>query len=627
MRKSGWLALLVASTLAACSLPSSGSSGGGTSPVSGTQISPAPAFSPTALTRAPTQNWPTYGGNIYNQRFADVSQITPSNVSGLKGDWRIHLRSGVGEKFSGEATPIVYDGVIYTTTGADDVFAISVDTGKVLWEYHANLYDHLSTLCCAWNNRGVAIGDGRVYLGQLDGYVVALDQQTGAVVWRSRVGRWQRGESETMAPLYYDGRIYIGLSGGEYGVRGRIYCLDASTGKELWRFYTVPGPGQPGHGTWPSDNNAWKHGGAVVWNTPAVDPRLGLLYLSTSNSGDLFNGSTRPGRNLWSASTIALNAKTGAFVWGYQQVHHDLWDYDSTNPVVLFDVTIHGQVRHAIAQANKTGWVYILDRTDGKPLLPIPEVPVPQNAFDNTWPTQPEPKGDPFVPHSIPASAIEPLDNVAPLRFRYVNHGAIFTPPSPLPPVVTPGTLGGANWPPSSYSPLTGFLYLCATHSFSLFPTVPQQFNPQSVAAGRQYLGGEFASPINGPLQGTFTAIDTRTNTVAWQRRYTTNGDNCYSGSVVTAGGVVFTGRNDGRLMAYDARTGKTLWSYETGAGANAPAVSFAWQGTQYVLQYSAGNSLVDSPRGDILTLFSLHGTLPQLPREPAGTVSGKSGT
>ena len=430
-----------------------------------------------------------------------------------------------------------------------------------------------------------------------------------------------------MAPLYYDGRIYIGLSGGEYGVRGRIYCLDASTGKELWRFYTVPGPGQPGHGTWPSDNNDWKHGGAVVWNTPAVDPRLDLLYLSTSNVGDLFNGSTRPGRNLWSASTIALNAKTGAFVWGYQQVHHDLWDYDSTNPVVLFDVTIHGQVRHAIAQANKTGWVYILDRTDGKPLLPIPEVPVPQNAFDNTWPTQPEPKGDPFVPHSIPASAIKPLDNVAPLRFRYVNHGAIFTPPSPLPPVVTPGTLGGANWPPSSYSPLTGFLYLCATHSFSLFPTVPQQFNPQSVAAGRQYLGGEFASPINGPLQGTFTAIDTRTNTIAWQRRYTTNGDNCYSGSVVTAGGVVFTGRNDGRLMAYDARTGKTLWSYETGAGANAPAVSFAWQGTQYVLQYSAGNSLVDSPRGDILTLFSLHGTLPQLPREPAGTVSGKSGT
>ena len=231
-----------------------------------------PAFSAQQLASQPGQNWITNGGSVANDRYSPLSQITPSNVRRLKGVWQTHLKSGTATKYSAEGQPLVYKGVIYATTGADDVFAIDANSGKTKWVYHANLDQTISTVCCGWDNRGVAIGDGKVYLGRLDGKLVALDASSGKVAWQTQVARWQDGYTITNAPLYYDGRVYTGVSGGEYLIRGRVTAFDAKTGKELWRFYTIPGPGQTGHDTWPQTGDAWKRGGAPVWQTPAVDP-------------------------------------------------------------------------------------------------------------------------------------------------------------------------------------------------------------------------------------------------------------------------------------------------------------------------------------------------------------------
>src|SRR3972149_9655149 len=316
-------------------------------------VSPAPALTGQELRALPTDSWITNGGNVFNQRFSPLRQINKSNVNDLRANWRVHLEgSGLEAKYSGEAQPIVYKGVIYISTGADDVFAISVVNGQVLWRYTANLDPDINTLCCGWINRGVALGDDKVFLGRLDGKLVALDQQTGKEIWTVQGERWQEGYSITSAPLFYNNLVITGFAGAEYGIRGRIKAYDADDGSLVWTFYTIPDPGQIGSETWPQDNEVWKHGGASVWQTPAVDPDLELLYFSTGNPGPDFNGAVRAGDNLFSDSIVALNAMTGEYRWHYQQVHHDIWDYDSTNPVILFNVTIQGRMHKAIAEAS-----------------------------------------------------------------------------------------------------------------------------------------------------------------------------------------------------------------------------------------------------------------------------------
>src|SRR3954465_11271652 len=228
-------------------------------------------------------------------------------------------------------------------------------------------------------------------MGQLDGKLVALDQGPAKVAWSTVVMPWQQGYSITSAPCYYDGLVITGISGGEFGIRGRVTAYDAVTGKERWRFYTIPGPGQVGHNTWPAGSNVWQNGGAPVWQTPAVDPELGMIYFSTGNASPDLDGSSRPGDNLYAASIVAIDARTGKHRWHYQMVHHDIWDYDAPSPTVLFDVEIDGQMRHGIAEAEKPGWLYMLDREPGKPLFPIPERPVPQNEQQKTAKTQPIP--------------------------------------------------------------------------------------------------------------------------------------------------------------------------------------------------------------------------------------------
>jgi alcohol dehydrogenase (cytochrome c) len=580
-------------------------------PRSSTQISRAPAFTPAQLTALPTEAWLTNGGDLFNRRYSPLNQITRDNVAGLKGVWRTRLGgSGLGDKYSGEAQPIVFEGVIYVVTGADDVFAVSVDTGQILWTYHANLDPANDVVCCGWTSRGVALGEGKVYVGQLDGKLVALDQQSGAVTWSVQAERWQEGFSITSAPLYYDGLVITGFAGAEYGIRGRVKAYDASDGALVWTFYTVPGPGEIGHDTWPQDNDVWQRGGASVWQTPAVDPELGLIYFSTGNPGPDFSGAVRKGDNLFSSSIVAVEAKTGTYRWHFQQVHHDLWDYDAPSPVVLFDIEIDGRMRKAAAEPGKTGWVYILDRATGEPLIGINERPVPQNPRQATSPTQPYPVGDAFVPQSIA---------IAPEGFQLVNGGRIFTPFDEQSVVAKPGQGGGANWPPSSYDPTTGYLYVCAQDRTGIFTGGAQTDEPHT--PGDLYIGGAFGSVTWG-VTGIFSALDMRTNTLVWQQQWP---ERCYSGSVTTAGGLVFIGRGDGRFTALDATDGTLLWQFQTGAGVNAPATVFEHRGRQHVVVFSAGNLFAGTPRGDSLWLFSLPGHLG--PVDPPGVQPAASTT
>jgi len=573
--------------------------------ISADAIVESPAFSDNELSAAPKSNWLKNGGNLFNQNYSPVTQINRDTVTNLKGVWRTHLNgSGTKAKYSGEAQPVVYEGVIYIVTGADDVFALSLKTGEVLWKYEAHLDDGIKTVCCGWTSRGVALGDGRVYVGQLDGKLVALNQKTGNAVWSIQAEKSEDGYTITAAPLYYDGLVIVGFAGGERATRGRVKAYDAKSGKLVWTFYTVPGPGEFGHDTWPQNSSVWLYGGATVWQTPAVDPELGLIYFTTGNPGPDFNGGIRPGNNLFATSMVAVEARTGKYKWHFQQIHHDLWDYDGPNPVILFDLKINGRVRKAAAEANKAGWVYILDRTNGKPLIGIDERPVPQEPRQATSSTQPIPRGDAFVPQAV---------DIAPEGHSLVNQGRTFTPFWLEPVVATPSTRGGANWPPSSYDPSTNYFYVCATDQAGLFRGGDEVDKMPS--EGQNYLGGAFGRPaINA--SGIFAALDMKTNRLVWQQRWK---EPCYSGSVTTAGGLVFVGRSDGNLIALNAATGKRLWDFQTGAGMNAPVSVFEYQGEEYVVAYSAGNVFAGSPRGDSIWLFSLKGTMKEAP--PATSV------
>jgi quinohemoprotein ethanol dehydrogenase len=561
----------------------------------------APAFDAHQLVALPTNGWLTNGGNLYNQRYSPLLQLNTGNVVKLKAQWRASLRgSGLGARSGNQAQPLVYRGVIYIMTGENDAFAVSVETGEVLWEYKANIEPKVARPCCSWVGRGLALGDGKIFLGQLDAKLVALDQSTGKVVWSIQAEDPGKGYVIASAPLYYDGMVITGFAGSDMGTRGRLKAYDARTGKLRWTFYTVPGPGEPGHETWPADSDVWKHGGAAIWQTPAIDPELGLIYFSTANPGPVLNGRLRRGDNLFSVSIVALDVRTGRYRWHFQQVHHDIWDYDSPNPVILFEAQYGGTRHKAIAQAAKTGWVYILDRVSGKPLIGIVETPVVQEPQQLTSLTQPFPIGDAVVPQYI---------DIAPEGFNLINEGRIFTPFTKTPAIWKP--LAAVNWPPSSYDPETNLMYICASDALwgatGGDPDYP-------VEPGALYSGSVVAR-FPAPRRGVFAVIDLTTNRLAWRQQWV---DQCYSGSIVTAGGLLFVGRNDGRLTALDKANGRKLWEFQTDGGVNAPASTFEYQGKQYVVVLAGGTALAGSKRSDGLWLFSLDGKIESLPKGSA---------
>ena len=573
-------------------------------------IAPAPAFKARDLTAAPQHNWVTNGGNVFNQRYSPLTLLNRDNVKDLKALWRTSMGSGAQPNNSGQAQILHYEGTLYVINGANDVFALDVDTGAILWTYHGNP-EPKAGVPMGRSSRGVAMGEGKIFVAQLDTRIVALDQKTGNVVW-STEPEWQQGLSATSAPLYYDGLVIVGYSGGEMASCGQVRAFNAKDGSPNWTSKTVPGPGEFGHETWPQDGNAWQFGGAPVWQTPAVDPELGLIYFSTGNPGPDLHGGVRPGDNLFSVSIVAVEAKTGKYRWHFQQVHHDIWDYDSPNPVVLFDAQIGGEMRKGLVEVSKTGWAYILDRATGKPLLGIDERPVMQEPRQATAATQPYPIGDSIVPQSID---IPPEgSSVIPSGAAVINDGKIFTPFWTEPIAVKPGTMGGANWPPSSYDPETHLLYVCASDRINSFSVQAELNNP---VANQVYMGGRFTQAAADD-RGILAALDVRTNRLAWRQQWR---EICYSGSIVTAGGLLFVGRNDGRLTALDKSNGKSLWEFMTDAGVNSTVTTFEWKGEQRVVVHAGGGVFAGSTRGDGIWMFALKGTMKSLP--VAGALGG----
>lgn len=513
----------------------------------------------------------------YNQRYSSLTGITSANISKLGGAWMTHIADGANST-NLEGTPVVADGVMYLPGAAGTILAVDAATGEIKWKYQPTQR--------GGTNRGVAVGEGKVFSTGGGNSLIALDQNTGALLWTTKVG--DRGT--TVAPaLYYGGLVYMGVSGGEGGVRGFIGAFDAKTGKQVWGFWTIPGPGEFGHDTWEGDS--WEHGGGPVWTASAIDPELGMIYVPVGNAWPDTDGSKRGGDNLFTASVVALDLKTGAYKWHFQEVHHDVWDYDNTASPVLADVQFHGATRKVLVAGGKTGFLYILDRTNGKPLVGIEERAVPQEERMKTAKTQPYPVGDSFVP-TCPEPDSVPVGMKSACVF-----GAYWDEPV----VMTPGTLGGISWAPMTYSPQTHLIYVPGAINNALFT-----------------LGGGFVRPTNEPRAGTLTAVDPTTNKIVWQKRMKFP-IAAGSGLLSTASGLIFHGESDGRLVAYDIRNGNELWSFQTGAGAEAPAITYEVKGQQYVAIIAGGSSFNLSQHGDNLWAFRIGGTLPALaaPAEP----------
>ena len=584
-------------------------------------IPKAPAFSASDLNAPAGRDWITNGSSLTNDRYSSLDSINTKNVGNLKLAWQTHLDgSGATKVYSQEATPLVFDGVMYISTGNDDVFALDAATGKHLWTYRSHIaVKQITTVCCGFSNRGVALGDGKVFIAQVPGQIVALDQQTGGVLWKTWNTRWQEGGTETMAPLYYDGKVYVGVSGAEMGVRGSVTAYNASNGRRVWRFYTCPVYGEIGGATW--SGNEWQHCGGSVWSTPSVDAARNLIYFGVGNPDPW--ASRGPGDDLFTDSFVALDAGTGSLRWWFQTVHHDMWDMDLTSPTILWDTNVNGQLRHGISAPSKTGWVYILDRTTGKPLFGIPEKKVPQEPTQFTSPTQPHPVGDAFAQQCAhKADYAKKAPDGKPYKI-----GCIFTPyNSKRYTAYAPGTEGGVDWQPSSYNPKTHLEYLCGYNGSSAIEAYAKGKLPPWVA-GQSFFGVQFGfgvaagfgvakDPDQGGRRGGYLkAIDVTTNKIAWTVPMPTLGD-CFDATFTTAGGLVFVGHDNTKnptYSAYDANTGKNLWNYPTNVkvGISAPGITYQAGGKQYVAVLQGGgggNSNQQKPtnHGDIVNAFAL---------------------
>src|SRR6204780_3649262 len=407
-------------------------------------------------------DWRYYGQDLYNSRFQNIDQINPTNVSQLKPAWTFH--TGIFDpNMAMEMTPLVINGVMYITTGDDDVYALNAVTGKQIWAYHPTDMAKISTLpvCCNNDNRGVAYGEGLIFDARLDAQLVALNAKTGAVVWKTQVDTASNGAGMTLAPQFIGAgmgtipEVLVGVTGGEFAVRGHLDAYNPSTGKLLWRFWTT----EPA--TWAG--NSYLHGGAPIWGTPTFDPTLNMVYFSTGNAFPWTWAGNRAGTNLFSSSVVALDATSGELQWFFQFAHHDMWDFDGPQPTVLLSWNGIPALEHT----SKTGYVWLLDRASGESLFPYNEVAIPPDitggsAFQHPWPTQPVSSIDSLVEHvaepdTLPAGAI-----AAP----------IFTTVGPTPVVFAPYAGGGMEWPPAAYSPRTGMLYSHAKYGPSYTGTI-----------------------------------------------------------------------------------------------------------------------------------------------------------
>ena len=527
----------------------------------------------------PRDQWPLYGGDWGNTRFSPLSAIDTTNVSKLAGAWVFKLK---GENST--STPVVSDGVMYVIAGSH-VYALDPRAGTVRWSYKSEV---------ALAPRAVALGEGLVFVGTRDAHIVALSIKDGTKVWSTMIGEEPAflGQMISGAPGYMKGLVITGVANGDFGVRGRIVALEAKTGAQAWRFDTVPGPGKFGHDTWPQDSDVWRKGGAGVWMAPAFDPDMGLVYLGIGNAVPQWGGAPRAGDNLFTSSVVALDYKTGKLRWYYQLVHHDLWDHDLGTPLILYDTRVRGERRKALAAMRTDGYLFMLDRKTGKPLFPVEERAVPQDAWEKSAATQPFPVGaDEFGPRCV-------AEDMVPASFvRLCYFDVIDERPNLMALVMT------ARSAPMSFDPGTGYFYV--TGSVAPFwvrhtHKDPWLFYYTGVVPGmKQY--------------GLIAAIDSRTDKIVWQKKLPYKVQNG-SGVLTTGGNLAFHGHPDGRFLAFDARNGAQLWEYQLGASVNGPGVSFSLDGEQYIAVAAQ----------DAVWAFKIGGKIAPAPAPPAvPTVTG----
>jgi alcohol dehydrogenase (cytochrome c) len=503
------------------------------------------------------QNWLTYSGTMQSQRFSQLTQITPDNIKNLELQWIFQARSL--EKF--ETTALVVDGVMYTVQAPNDLLALDAVTGRTFWMYSYRPSQE-SRPCCGRVNRGVAILGDTLFMGTIDGHLVAVDARNGRPLWDAAVAKPEAGYAFTHAPLIVKDKVIVGTAGGEYGIRGFLAAFDAKTGKELWRFYTIPGPGEAGHESWSGDS--WKRGGGSVWVTGSYDPDLNLTYWGIGNAGPDYNGDVRLGDNLYTSSVVALDADSGTLKWHYQFSPHDEFDYDAVQVPVLADMTWNGGPRKVMMFANRNGFFYVLDRANGKFLLGKPFVRV-------NWADGFDQDGRPRrVPGQVPTS-----------------EGTL----------IFPGNQGGTNWYSPSYSPRTGLFYIPTWVNYSsIYVKRPSEF-----AEGRGFNGGLARSTVPQGLRagtvgfrkedegyGAVRAIDPRTGDLKWEYKMT---EFTQAGVLTTASDLVFTGGNEGYFLALNARTGALLWKFTLGGSVVSGPMTYSVGGRQYVA-VTAGSSL-----------------------------------
>ena len=519
------------------------------------------------------QNWLTYSGTYHSQRHSQLSQITPANVENLEQQWA--YQTAVMGPW--QATPLVVDGVMYLTQRPNDVVALDAKTGRAFW-----VYQHIPSpdqkACCGSNNRGLAILGDTLFLATLDARLVAINATTGRPLWDVVVGDIEAAYSLTLAPLVVKDKVIIGVGGGEYGIRGYIAAYDAQTGEEAWRFYTIPGPGEPGHETWEPcppnpetycDPDAWEHGAGSVWLTGSYDAELNLTYWGVGNAGPDWNPAQRPGDNLYTCSVVALNADTGELEWYFQFTPSDRYDFDSVQVPVLVDLDVAGgSTLKLMLWANRNGYFYVLDRANGRFV-----------------------SGQPFVKVNW-ASSLD--DSGRPIQ----------TPQPPGAPT-WPGNQGGTNWYSPSYSPSTGLFYLPAWENYAtIFGGVPVEYErgasfgggtnrPVVAVPGAPTVPTLRRGPINSwtdaAASGAVIALDPRTGEEKWKFTMTDVTD---SGILTTASDLLFTGGREGYFQALDARSGALLWRANLGGQIVNGPITYAVDGQQYVATIS-GHSLV----------------------------------
>lgn len=525
------------------------------------------SVNPSELLAPPASEWLTYGRTYDNQRYSPLTQVTRANVQRLvpTAVYQMNVQRADGL----EATPIVAGGVMYMTTSHNGVVAFDLRTHKRLWQYNHERSPK-AAFCCGPVNRGVAVANDKVFMATLDSRLLALDARTGAVRWNIAIRSADSAYSNTEAPLVIGNKVIVGVAGGEYGIRGSVQAYDTENGRLIWRFYTVPSPQDGGWwGKWAAKTpwgdvmprnmakekadsakypNTWRNGGAPVWVTPAYDPELGLIYFGTGNPSPSNDGVLRPGDNLYNNSTVAIEAETGKLRWYVQHVPHDVWDYDLPNPPILARVGGRKVVMHAA----KEGWTYIMDATTGEAIR----------------------RSEEFVPHEN--MWVVPDDKGVLMR---------------------PGIFGGANWPPSSFSPQTGLMYVPARDR----PNMATR-QESELEVGKMFTSGTFPRIPGNEPKGILAAIDIATGKIRWKSE---RPKWVWSGTLATAGGLVFMGESDGWFRAYDAENGQVLWSFFCGAGVDSSPITYELDGQQYIA-VAAGGIRYEQLRGNALFVFAL---------------------